>query len=205
MEPSCQRLGNNEFDFVDFRQGSRVLDVGCGSGAHLRELVASGVQACGVDIDAASIARLRAEGLDVRSAPAESLPFPDASFDGILSSVVVPYTDEYRAIAEWSRVLAKDGQVRASFHAPGYGLRMMFNGKECLARRFYGLRMLANTACYGITQRRLPSWLGDTLCQTESRLFSYYRKLGLQVEATQSSSLNFAGLPLFIFHVLRRC
>ena len=68
--------------------GARVLDVGCGKGFLLHELaqVVPGAQVAGVDISEYAIANAKEEvrpGLQVASAT--RLPFPDRSFDFVLS------------------------------------------------------------------------------------------------------------------------
>ena len=73
------------------------MDVGCGTGIHLRELVARGHRCAGIDYDVKNVERLKNDGFDVVRGRAEALPFPDASFDAIVCSVVLPYTDERAA------------------------------------------------------------------------------------------------------------
>ena len=109
--------------FSDFPAGCRVLDVGCGEGVHLRALAARGYEVVGVDSSPVLVHRLRRAGCHVVQGSAESLPVADGSFDAIVCSVVVPYTDERRSVAEWSRVLRPGGAVRASYHGVGYALR----------------------------------------------------------------------------------
>jgi SAM-dependent methyltransferase len=86
-----------------------ALDVGCGPGALLAELarrLGSG-RVAGVDPSPPFVAaaRLRVPGADIREAAAEQLPFADASFDVVLSQLVVNFTsDPQRAIDEMRRV-----------------------------------------------------------------------------------------------------
>jgi SAM-dependent methyltransferase len=49
--------------------------------------------------------------------PAEELPWPDASFDAIVSQFGVEYTDIPRTLAEVARVVSPGGRVRFSLHA----------------------------------------------------------------------------------------
>jgi SAM-dependent methyltransferase len=49
-----------------WRVGLRALEVGCSSGTFLAALAAAGVQATGVDANAASVAHCRRQGLDAR-------------------------------------------------------------------------------------------------------------------------------------------
>ena len=77
------------------RSGERVLDVGCGTGTLALELAARcpGAAVSGVDADEAMLARARDKAagrgisLDLRAAMAQDLPFPDATFDLVVSSL----------------------------------------------------------------------------------------------------------------------
>lgn len=191
-----------DFSLTAFPPGARVLDVGAGEGYYLRILRSQGYQAVGVDIVATELAKLHADGFVVVGAVAEQLPFPDASFDGVVCSVVVPYTDEAIAVAEWARVLAPGGTVRVSYHGLGYALRQLLRGPG-LPLRVYGLRTIVNSWVYALTGRRLPGWIGDTIYQSERRLARYYRQIGFRVVAS-STSRTLGRLPVFIYHHLER-
>ena len=69
--------------------------------------------------------------------------------------------------------------------------------------RFYGLRSIVNTLVYRTTGGRLPGFLGDTVYQSERRLRSYYATAGLELVEIHPAA-TFAGVPVFIYHVLRR-
>jgi SAM-dependent methyltransferase len=188
--------------FSDFTPGTRVLDVGCGQGVHLRELAAQGCDVIGLDCDDAAAESLRREGHSVVQGRAEELPFDEASFDAIVCSVVVPYTDERRAIAEWSRVLAPGGQVRASYHGAAWFLNYLLHGPTWRLR-LYGARTLLNGCVYRLTGRRLPGFWGDTLYQSVTRLRQYYacQGLGLVQEYVRP---GIGGLRDTFFHHLEK-
>ena len=188
--------------FAGFAPGAEVLDVGCGTGIHLRDLRARGVRSAGVEVDETRAAALRAEGFRVQVGTAEKLPFPDGTFDGIVCSVVLPYTDERLAVREWARVLRPGGVVRASFHGVGYALEYLSPGRG-VKEQFYGARMLLNTVTYRVSGRRLPGWMGDTLVQTERRLGSYYEAYGLRLDGRHVIRGRHHA-PRFIFHHLSK-
>ena len=105
--------------------GGSVLDVGCGTGAlalAARARVGSGGQVCGVDPSPQMVARARRKaaktGVDVGfdTAAVEALPFPDATFDAVLSSLMLHHlTEEGRrqGIGEIARVLKPGGRFLA--------------------------------------------------------------------------------------------
>lgn len=97
--------------------GEHVLDVGCGTGVLLGELIQQtpGARLSGVDLVGEMLAvaqqRLPAE-VDLSTAPAEALPFDDATFDVVISSSVLHYFRQpERALAEARRVLAPGGRL----------------------------------------------------------------------------------------------
>ena len=105
--------------------GESTLDVGCGTGAlaiAAKDRVGSVAQVCGVDPSSEMVARARRKatraGVDVRfeTAAVEALPFPTATFDAVLSSLMLHHlTDEGRGqgIAEIARVLKPGGKFLA--------------------------------------------------------------------------------------------
>ena len=95
-------------------EGTRLLDIGCGTGAHL--LVFRNQYRCEVSgIDASG--RMLAEALaklpdaDLRQGLAEDLPFADGAFDVALMMLVVQHLDRLGAFSEARRVLAPGGRL----------------------------------------------------------------------------------------------
>lgn len=95
-----------------------VLDVGCGSGDHVRRLAAAGARVVGVDPQPEAVARARE--LDPGHAAryvegaAEALPFDAASFDVVVfvnSLHHVPLASMDAALAEAARVLRPGGTL----------------------------------------------------------------------------------------------
>ncbi len=94
--------------------GTRVIDVGCGSGELLAHLTALAARAAGVDPAPAmrAHARERAPVADVRAGDVESLPFEDASADVVVAVNALQLADDVLdALAEVSRVLVPGGAV----------------------------------------------------------------------------------------------
>jgi arsenite methyltransferase len=102
------------------RAGDRVLDLGCGPGFYVTELlevVGRGGSIVGVDgsADMLAVAAKRAEGHDnveFHEADATSLPVPDASVDRAIAVQVLEYVgDISAALAELHRALRPGGRV----------------------------------------------------------------------------------------------
>jgi ubiquinone/menaquinone biosynthesis C-methylase UbiE len=110
--------------------GARVLDLGCGTGALsvmiLERHPEARVSALDPDPLALERARRKAEraglAIDFRQGFGDALPWPDASFDRVLSSLVLHHltADEKRStLAEARRVLAPGGSLHVlDFGAP---------------------------------------------------------------------------------------
>ena len=97
----------------------RVLDIGCGAGQTLiASPLRSGALAVGLDLDhdALVLGHQLAPGLPLLRARAETLPFPDASFDLVVCRVALPYMHMGRAVGEMARVLSPDGDLWLLLH-----------------------------------------------------------------------------------------
>ena len=105
-------------DFAGVEAGQRVLDVGCGPGALVAELVRRvGTEAvAGVDPAEQFVAatRQRHPRVDVRQASAEQLPFGKDEFDTSLAQLVVHFmADPLTGLREMARVTRTGGVVAA--------------------------------------------------------------------------------------------
>jgi SAM-dependent methyltransferase len=91
--------------------GSRVLDVGAGTGKLTRGLVALGFEVVAVEPGAPMLEQLRsavpeAEALE---SPAESIPLPDESVDAAFAGQAFHWFDRERAVPELHRVVRSGG------------------------------------------------------------------------------------------------
>jgi ubiquinone/menaquinone biosynthesis C-methylase UbiE len=104
--------------------GKRVLDAGCGDGYHALSLAARGATVVGVDgsPEMITLAEQHSVGSGVEFRLADltgALPFPDASFDIVVSTMVltdIPRVDV--AISEFARILRNGGSLVLSMPHP---------------------------------------------------------------------------------------
>jgi len=109
--PRGRWVGQTEYSLLRrllaWQPGETLLDVGCGTGWFTRRFAAAGLTVTGLDNDANRLAyaRVRGGGIDYLEADALALPFPDASFDVVVSVTGLCFVSDWRtALAEMTRV-----------------------------------------------------------------------------------------------------
>ncbi|HEU5370861.1 MAG TPA: methyltransferase domain-containing protein [Gaiellaceae bacterium] len=103
--------------------GERVLDLGSGAGTDsliAAQMIGDTGRVTGIDMTPKMLARARAaasemgvDNAEFVEAEAEQLPFPDASFDVVISNGVIDLIPDKDAVfAELFRVLAPGGRIQ---------------------------------------------------------------------------------------------
>ena len=145
---SEQRYRSKLLQLARLGAGESVLDIGCGTGTlaiAARRCVGPAGKVVAVDASPQMVARARrkaaraAADVEFRLAAAEALPFPDATFDAVLSTTVLhclPDEARGRAIHEMRRVLKPDGRLLLADFAGPWQLRRSFVGRMRVHRRF---------------------------------------------------------------------
>ena len=163
-------MGELLCEAVDLRPGWRVLDVATGSGNTALAAARRSCDVTGMDYVPALLERGReraaAERLKVSfvEGDAEDLPFPDASFDAVLSSVGVMFApDQEKAAGELLRVCRSGGRIGLANWTPdGFASEL-----AALFGRYAGAPPgLQPPALWG-TEGRLRELLGDGVVSVE--------------------------------------
>jgi ubiquinone/menaquinone biosynthesis C-methylase UbiE len=109
-----QAIYRTALELLDARHQT-VLDVGCGTGLMSAKLARMDRRVVAVDLSAAMIARARrryGDAVEFMQADAEDLPFDDDAFDAVINLISFHhYPDPQRAVAEFRRVLRRDGRL----------------------------------------------------------------------------------------------
>jgi ubiquinone/menaquinone biosynthesis C-methylase UbiE len=115
---TLQIVGEDLCEAMELRPGSKVLDVAAGNGNATLAAARRWCEVTSTDYVAALLERGReraaAERLDInfREADAEALPFPESSFDAVVSTFGVMFTpDQDKAAAEMLRVCKPGGKI----------------------------------------------------------------------------------------------
>lgn len=131
----------------DQNAGKKVLDVGCGPGWDSYMYAKAGAEIYSVDLtpSAAKLANdwLKMESFRPRAsvADAESLPFPEESFDFVCSDGVLHHTpDTEKGIREFARVMKKGAKGVLSLYYRNILLRGWFFPVTKLAMRLFGVK-----------------------------------------------------------------
>lgn len=120
--------------FAEIKPGEKVLDVGCGTGVVAITAGRRGAKVCGLDLTPALLQHARenekiaaCEPIEWTEGDAEHLPYPDQSFDVVVSQfghMFAPRADV--ALAEMRRVLKRDGRIAFATWPPEHFVGRFF-------------------------------------------------------------------------------
>ena len=121
------------FERLQIPAGTRLLDVACGAGQLTIPAARKGIQVTGLDLAANLVqqARTRAadEGLTIQvdEGDAENLPYPDASFDAVMSLIGAMFAPRPELVAsEMTRVCRPGGTIIMGNWTPEGHIGQMF-------------------------------------------------------------------------------
>ena len=113
----------NPFSLGPLAPGEHVLDLGCGAGTDTlvaAQMIGPEGKVTGIDMTPEMLAKARAsvgemalENVEIAQGEAESLPFPDGSFDVVISNGVIDLIPDKDAVfSELHRVLRPGGRIQ---------------------------------------------------------------------------------------------
>jgi ubiquinone/menaquinone biosynthesis C-methylase UbiE len=124
------RFARTMWVYDNVRSGTSVLDLGCGSGM-LALLKRKGVTLTGVDLSNECVLAARRNGYDATfRADLSNLPFPDASFDYVVSLDVIGHVDfeeKDATLAEVKRVLRPGGVTMHGIECTDHSARKSYD------------------------------------------------------------------------------
>jgi ubiquinone/menaquinone biosynthesis C-methylase UbiE len=175
---TIQIVGENLCEALDLRSGSRVLDVAAGNGNATLAAARRWCDVTSTDYVPALLesgrARAQADGYTVRfqEADAEKLPFPDGSFDAVMSTFGVMFTpDQDKAASELARVCRAGGRIGLANWTPESFIGQLF---KTIGKYIPPAPGLKSPALWG-TKARLEELFGKTAkaIRATSREFTF--------------------------------
>ncbi|HEY3283364.1 MAG TPA: class I SAM-dependent methyltransferase [Armatimonadota bacterium] len=165
-------------DAIDLRSGERVLDVATGNGSTALAAARRYGEVTGTDYVPALLADARARAAaehleaDFRDGDAEALPFPDASFDVVLSTFGAMFApDQERVARELLRVCRPGGRIGLANWTPNSFPGRIF---RIVSKYMQSPPELRPPMLWG-TEPRLRELLGDGTSQLQAtpRCFTF--------------------------------
>jgi ubiquinone/menaquinone biosynthesis C-methylase UbiE len=166
----------------------KILDVGCGAGQTLMaaypDRVSFGID---IDYDAVRLGLSYAPRVRFACAAAESLPFPDSSFDEVIARGALPYTSIERSLREIRRVLKDGGFVWMTLHPLSIPWRTA--RRSNWKGRIHFLYIVLNGVFFHLLQRQFPypGGRGYESFQTEHGIRRALEKAGFRNISVQKS------------------
>jgi ubiquinone/menaquinone biosynthesis C-methylase UbiE len=175
---TLQIVGETLCEALDLRSGSKVLDVAAGNGNATLAAARRWCEVTSTDYVPSLLesgrSRAQADGYTVRfqEADAENLPFPDASFDAVMSTFGVMFTpDQDKAAGELARVCRPGGRIGLANWTPESFIGQLF---KTIGKYIPPAPGVKSPALWG-TKARLEEFFGKTAkeIRTTSRQFTF--------------------------------
>lgn len=133
----------------------RVLENGCGIGLYAARLSAFSGEVIGLEYEFERAQQARERLAHILNAAGEALPFPEASFDLILSHEVLEHVqDDLQAVREMVRILRPGGRV--VIFVPNRGYPFETHGFYWRGRYYFGNIPLINYLPRSLRDRLAP-------------------------------------------------
>jgi ubiquinone/menaquinone biosynthesis C-methylase UbiE len=162
---TLQIVGESLCEALDVRSGARVLDVAAGNGNATLAAARRWCEVTSTDYVSSLLesgrARALAEGHTIRfqEADAENLPFPDASFDAVMSTFGVMFTpNQDKAANELARVCKPGGRIGLANWTPESFIGQLF---KTIGKYIPPAPGVKSPALWG-TKTRLEELFGQT-------------------------------------------
>ncbi len=102
-------LAGGVLEWLAPQPGERILDLGCGDGQLTHRIAATGAIVTAIDASAEMVAAARSLGVAADQGRAESLPYPDGSFDAVFSNAVLHWVRGQDDMMEQVRRVLRPG------------------------------------------------------------------------------------------------
>jgi len=125
VEPFNVSLRGYVLKVAQPKEGTRVLEIGCGTGTNLELFADAGCEVAGVDLSPSMIDRAKKKlggRADLRLADASEMPFEDSSFDLVVSFLTLhemPQDLRSPVMQEMARVAGPSGKMLLIDYHPG--------------------------------------------------------------------------------------
>jgi SAM-dependent methyltransferase len=112
LTPIWRASMDHSVRYLNPRTNGLLLDVGCGDGAFLKEMILLGWQAEGVDFDPLAVENARKQGLLSRLGTLEGQDYPGNHYDAVTMNHFIEHIhDPLRSLCECHRILISGGNL----------------------------------------------------------------------------------------------